>query len=310
MKYREFGKTGLKVSEIGFGGASIAGSGAGYGFGEVSEKEAIDLLLKALDCGVNLFDSAPIYGFSLSEKRMGEAFKNCREKVILTSKSGVSWHENKRVNMTNDPVTTQKMLERSLRDFKTEYIDLYMIHWPDENNDIRYAMEVLARAKFEGKIKYIGLCNTTREDYWKASEVSKIDFFQAEHNLFNHDFYQEFEPELNMSGFMGWGSFDKGILTGRVFKGRTYDRVDARSWAPWWKKQDLETKLSKVEKLKAFCETHKLTLLEFVVNANLSFKNLDTMLCGFKNIDDLETILKARQKEIAPELLREGMNLF
>src|SRR5690606_31267478 len=211
------------------------GSGAGYGFGEVSEKEAIDLLHFALDKGVNLFDNAPIYGFSLSEKRMGKAFKNCREKVILTSKSGVSWHDSGRVNMTNDAAVTEKMLEQSLRDFNTDYIDLYMIHWPDERHDIRYAMEVLARAKASGKIKFIGLCNTTREDYWKAMEVSKIDFFQAEHNLFHQDFYQEFEPELNMSGFMGWGSFDKGILTGRVYKGRTYDKVDARSWAPWWK---------------------------------------------------------------------------
>lgn len=307
MKYNEFGTTGLKVSEIGFGGASIAGEGAGYGFGSISEKESLSILNEALDRGVNLFDNAPIYGFSLSEKRMGKAFKGKRDKVILTSKSGVTWHDSGRVNMTNDPDTTLKMLEQSLRDFQTDYIDLYMIHWPDEKIDIRYPLEVLSRAKNEGKIKSIGLCNTNKSDLEKALEVDKIDYFQAEHSYFNHSFYDEFESELETRGFMGWGGFDKGILTGRVSKERKYDKSDARSWAPWWKGQDLESKLKVVDKLKVYCDKHEMSLLDFVVNYNLSFEKMSTTLCGFKNLHDLEAILDARQKKISHELILEGL---
>ena len=82
----------------------------------------------AFDLGIRLYDTAPIYGFGLSEQRLGNYFKHKREDVFFISKSGVDWHDSKRVNMTNDPAVTQKMLENSLRDLQSDYIDLYMIH--------------------------------------------------------------------------------------------------------------------------------------------------------------------------------------
>lgn len=310
MKKNTLGSTGLLVSQIGFGGASLGGDGGGYAFGFMSEDHALNLVRHAYDLGINLFDSAPVYGFRNSEIRIGKALKDKRDKVIFTSKSGVTWHDNKRINMTNDVKTTRAMLEQSLKDFDTDYIDLYMIHWPDSKIDIRHPMEVLAKAKLEGKIKHIGLCNTNHDDFIKASEISPIEFFQAEHNLFNHEFIKSFKEELTTRGFMGWGTFDKGILTGRVFKGRDYDKSDARKWAPWWKAQDLDKKLSQVNKLQSYLEDYEVTLLEFALHFNLSFKEVSTVLCGAKTIDDLETIILALEKEISPNILLEGSRAF
>jgi myo-inositol catabolism protein IolS len=156
---------------IGFGAASISGEGGGYGFGAISERDAVQLLEQAFHAGIRLYDTAPIYGFGLSEKRIGLAFQQKREDVFYVSKGGVTWDQNKRVDKNNHPDVIQKMLEQSLRDLNTDYIDLYMIHWPDERHDIRPAMEVLTKAKAQNKIRFIGLCNTNERDFKKVLVV-------------------------------------------------------------------------------------------------------------------------------------------
>lgn len=292
---------------LGFGGASVSGEGAGYGFGDITEKEALALLEAAYDQGIRLFDTAPIYGFGLSEQRMGKAFKQNREKVFLVSKSGVSWHDTKRVNMTNDPKTTQKMLEQSLRDLQSDYIDLYMIHWPDANVDIRKPMEVLSRAKREGKIKHIGLCNTYSEDLLKALEIDKVEAVQSQFNLFEQQLKTELfslltEKEIN---FMSWGTLDKGIITGRVTKERKFDESDCRSWAPWWKETDFEARYKALDKLRPLMKKFDISGVELAIGYNLARPELDLVLCGARNREQLEGVVKAAQKRLPADLVAE-----
>jgi myo-inositol catabolism protein IolS len=280
---------------LSFGGAAISGEGAGYGFGTISDNESIDLLHLAFENGFRIFDTAPIYGFGLSEKRMGMAFRQNRDKVFIVSKSGVTWHENRRVDMTNRPEVAQKMLEQSLRDLNSDYIDLYMIHWPDNNVDIRKTMEVLSKARHEGKIKHIGLCNSYVEDIKKASEVDKIEVLQSQFNFFDvtakRDLF-DFAKNEKMS-FMSWGTFDKGILTGRVDEKRKFDESDCRSWAPWWKSQDFKSKFEVMKKLKNIVNEHQFTLTEFALGYNLSNEELTNCICGARNQEQLLDIVKS-----------------
>lgn len=282
---------------IAFGGAAISGEGGGYGFGEISEGAAIDLLHEAYEGGIKIFDTAPIYGFGLSEKRMGIAFKNTRENVFLVSKSGVTWHENKRVDMNNDPKIAEKMLEQSLRDLNTDYIDLYMVHWPDSKFDIRRTVEVLSKAKHQGKIKHIGLCNTNIDELNKAFEVDRIEVVQSEFNLFTNKFVTEqLFPYLNEKqiSFMSWGTLDKGIITGRVDeKRKAYDKSDCRSWAPWWKDADNSAKFEAMKKLWPLLDKTGHTGLELALAYNLSYSELSVTICGAKSSDQLQSLLKA-----------------
>lgn len=296
---------------IAFGGASISGEGGGYGFGDISEGEAIDLLRMGHDLGLRIFDTAPIYGFGLSEKRMGIAFKQNREKVFLISKSGVTWHENKRVDMTNDPSVTQKMLEQSLRDLDTDYIDLYMIHWPDVNVDIRRPLEVLAKAKLQGKIKHIGLCNTTIEDLDKGSEIDRIEVVQSEFNFFQNSSATKLFPYLreNNISFMSWGTLDKGILTGRVDEKRKFEKSDCRSWAPWWKNSDNKSKFHTMEKIWPLLDKHNHTGLEMALGFNLSFPEVSVALCGAKNKVQLASLFKALENLPSQKLQGELVEL-
>lgn len=285
-----------KISQIplGFGGASISGEGGGYGFGAIDDQRAEFILKYAFLKGITVYDSAPIYGFGLSEIRIGRAFKNIREKVFLISKSGVTWHQNKRVNMTNDSKTTRKMLEQSLRDFDSDYIDCYMIHWPDEKIDIRRPMEVLSKAKDEGKIQHIGLSNTNSVDLKLAFQIDKIDVVQSELNLFNRKSSELFsflnERKID---FMSWGTLDKGILTGRVDENRKFDPSDCRSWAPWWKKSDLKSKFDKTKKLQRYLEEHEISPLEMAIGHNFSYKEVTMALCGMKNEGEIDSAIQA-----------------
>lgn len=293
---------------LAFGGAAISGEGAGYGFGKISESDSLNLLNMAYERGFRVFDTAPIYGFGLSEKRMGKAFKSIREKIFLVSKSGVSWHSNQRVNMTNDPKITLSMLEQSLRDLQTEYIDLYMIHWPDANIDIRIPMEVLAKAKHQGKIKHIGLCNTNISELEKSMEIEQVEVVQSEFNFFENSFVQnEIFPFITKHNidFMSWGTLDKGILSGRVNANRTYEKDDCRSWAPWWKSQDRNTKYKIIEKISPILIEQGFSLVSLALAFNLSFPEVSLALCGARNIEQLESLIENLQKLPSKELILE-----
>lgn len=296
---------------LAFGGAAISGEGGGYGFGNISENEAIDLLKLSFDKGFRIFDTAPIYGFGLSELRIGKAFKEMRDKVFIVSKSGVTWHENKRVDMTNDPRVTTKMLEQSLRDLNSDYIDLYMIHWPDARVDIRKPLEVLAKAKAQGKIKHIGLCNTNLDDLEKAAEIDRIEAVQSEFNFFQNTLKDSIFPYLkthNIS-FMSWGTLDKGILTGRVNEARKFEASDCRSWAPWWKNADNKSKFQAMNKIMPLFEKYNLSGLELAIGHNLNFPEVSVALCGARNKEQLDSIFKALEKLPSKEMILEFESL-
>ncbi len=291
------------LSKICFGGAALSGEGGGYGFGSMREADAETLLLQSFEKGINFFDTAPIYGYGLSETRIGKYLKSFREKIFVISKSGVNWHENKRVDMSNSQTVTEKMLHESLKRLNFDYIDCYMVHWPDSQTDIRVPMEVLAKAKKAGKIRNIGLCNTHISDLTKAMEIDSIDLVQSEVNFFNNAFTPEFKNFLQEKNIqaMGWGTFDKGILLDKVSKERKYEKCDARSFAPWWKKQDLTSKLAAVKKLKEALATTSHSLLEFNLAYNFLESNIMSAAVGFKNGEQLETTLKALNNLPTPE---------
>ena len=278
-----------------FGGAAVSGVAGGYGFGDISYQDAIKLLHAAYEGGVRLFDSAPVYGFGESERRIGQAFRG-RDDVFLISKSGVTWNESKRIDMSNDPRLARKMLEQSLNNFGRNVIDLYMVHWPDAKVDIRRTLEVYLRSKEEGKIRHIGLCNTSPEELEKAQEVASIDYIQSEFNLFYRE-PPEIFSHLEDATFMSWGTLDKGLLTRRVNRERElrkdYDFSDCRRKAPWWKQSEVLEKLERLEPLWPFLREQGHSPLELALGHNLSWPECSYVVVGMKNCEQLRDVLSA-----------------
>ena len=298
-----------KISPIplAFGGAALSAEGGGYGFGPVALQESLDALRYCFEQGITIFDTAPIYGFGESERRLAKAFKGEREKVFIISKGGVSWEANKRVVMTNDPVTVLSMFEQSLRDLKSDYIDLYMIHWPDEKVDIRRPLEVLHKLKNQGKIRHIGLCNTTVDELEKAWEIDKVEVVQSEHHFLRPQ-EEELLNFLKKKGisFLSWGTFDKGIITGRVTPGRDFDPCDSRARAPWWKKSNKDEKIMFMQKhLLPFLKEKGHTGIELALGYNLAHPQVSHCLCGGKTVAQWKEIMEALHHLPEPSLLEE-----
>ncbi len=307
VKTRKFGSLDFYVSEIAFGGAAISGEGGGYGFGGISEKESIDLLHACFDAGINIYDTAPVYGFGESERRIGKAFHNRRDDVFLVSKSGVTWNSSKRIFISNDLKTTQMMLHRSLKDLKTDYIDLYMIHWPDSKVDIREPMKALSRAKKEGKIRFIGLSNPRLEDLKKAEEVDRVQVVQDEFNFFKDDLRETLFPLIREHnyGLMTWGTLGKGVLTGRVARDRKFDPSDCRSWAPWWKTSYLQERIDGIEKFQTFLKIAGISGLQAALGFNLGFPEVSAAICGIRNLDQLQSLLATLNSLPSPQKIKE-----
>ena len=211
--------------------------------------------------------------------------------------------------MSNDIKTTQKMLDDSLRRLDSEYIDLYMVHWPDEKVDIRRTLEVLVKAKEQQKILHIGLCNTNEQELEKAKEVCEVEVLQSEFSIFNHTINEWEQSFSDQMSFMSWGTFDKGILTGRVDKKReqtkNYEQGDCRKSAPWWNQGVVLEKIEKYEKLKSLWEQLDVTSVEGAMSFNLSHDFCDILLMGAKSINDWDNILDAKIKDFDYEVLNK-----
>jgi aryl-alcohol dehydrogenase-like predicted oxidoreductase len=290
------------LSRLGFGGASLSGEGGGYGFGKMDEQMAETLIKDAWEMGINLFDTAPIYGFGLSEERMGRYLP---KEAFLITKSGVDWHPNMRVNMSNDPKVTEKMLLASLKRLKREQIDLYMIHWPDASVDIRRPLEVLAKYQEKGAIQHLGLCNSHPEDLKKAKEIAHVSSLQSELNIYQTKAFDLFESDWKNFFSMAWGTFDKGILTGRVTTDRKFDSTDARSWAPWWSKKEVARKIEQVEKISEVIKDEGISLTQLALHYNLNYFGVNSTLIGFKSRNDILEAQQAFLKPIAKNKLQE-----
>jgi aryl-alcohol dehydrogenase-like predicted oxidoreductase len=308
INLRPLGTLGIAVSEVSFGGAAISGEGRGYGFGHIGDEEAAKLLAECFDRGINLYDTAPVYGFGLSEKRIGRAFRNNRDQVIIVSKGGIVWDDRKRIKIDNHPQVMQRMLEQSLKDLQTEYIDLYMIHWPDRHVDIRRPMEYLSRAREEGKIRAIGLCNAGCEDINKADEIDAVGVVQNELNLFNRSAFNDIRELLREkhAGFLCWGTLDKGILTGRVTPERTFDDADARAWAPWWKQEDRTPKYRAMEQIAALLSESGHSALELALGYVLQYREVSAALCGIRNSGQLAGAIDALAHLPPPDIIEKA----
>lgn len=216
MKYRKLGTSGIDVSVIAQGTWAMGNDF----FGDVDKDLAIKCIRTSVDCGVNLIDTAPAYGDDYeSEKVVGEAIKGIRDKVVLATKLGVLRFHGQNYVKCSDPNVMRIELEQSLRTLKTDYIDVYQIHWPDHNNPLEPALEQLVKFKEEGKIRAIGVSNFNVEQIKIAKQVADIACVQPPMNLLNRSSFDNGIMDCcinNNIGVLTYGSLGGGILTGKM----------------------------------------------------------------------------------------------
>jgi len=214
MEY--FTLNGAQVSRIGLGTWAIGGSE----WGAVSEVDAIATCLAIFDHGINLIDTAPIYGFGRSEELIGKAMRQHgrREDFYIATKAGLEWND-RGVFSNSDPARLRQEFEDSLRRLGTDYADLYQIHWPDTTLPVERAAEVLRELYDAGRIRAVGVSNFSINHVRKALEVSPLPIVTNQ---------VEFHPLLNQRELLEYCHSRGVIITAYSPLGRGELLRDAR----------------------------------------------------------------------------------
>ncbi|HUM83029.1 MAG TPA: aldo/keto reductase [Lachnospiraceae bacterium] len=271
MRYMELGSSGRKISKMGLGTWAIGGGPAWNG--DLDERVCIDTIVKAVDAGIDLIDTAPGYNFGNSEIIVGKALKEVdREKVCLVTKCGIVWErEGALFNKVGDrqlyklltPESIRKEIEDSLRRLKTDYIDVYMTHWQAVEpyyTPISETVEELNRLKDEGKIKAIGAANVNKghiEDYCKAGE---LDLVQGKYSVLDRAVEDELIPVCreHKVTLQAYSPLEQGLLSGTI--ARDYVPTGARANKKWWQPGNMQKVIDMLEAWEPFCKKYNCTV--------------------------------------------------
>ena len=293
MEYVKLKNTDISVSRLCMGGCPMGG----YGWGYVSENAVIATVHRAIDGGINFFDTADTYGLGQSERTLAKALVGRRENVIIATKFGVRTGDGKTI-YDNSPEYIEKALNDSLKRLSTDYIDLYQIHYRDKTTPLDAVVEVLERFKEQGKIRCYGLSNIHGEDFKEVEPfIGSFASCQNEYSLVTRDNENDLLVNCNDLQLtpMTWGSLGQGVLTGKYNINSGFGVNDRRSREVYtnFHGDKLRKNIELVEKMKPLAEKLGVSLAALAVRFILDNIPDSVALVGAKNPGQIEGTLTA-----------------
>ncbi len=280
----------LKVSRIALGTWAIGG----WMWGGSDEKEAIDTILKAIDLGINIIDTAPVYGFGKSEEIVGKALKMSgkRQDTIIATKVGLEWN-NSSVFRNSSRDRILKEIEDSLKRLQTDYIDIYQVHWPDEKVSIEETASTMQKLYEEGYIRAIGVSNYTVEQIKEFKKYATLHTCQPPYNLFERQAEKEILPycmKHNIKTLL-YGSLCRGLLSGKMTLQTEFNGDDLRKIDPKFQQPLYAQYLNAVKQLDDFAKNHyKKSVIHLAIRWILDQKGADIALLGARKPHQLDFI--------------------
>jgi aryl-alcohol dehydrogenase-like predicted oxidoreductase len=230
MEQIEIGSSGLMTSRIGLGTWAIGG----WMWGGADEGQAIATIRSAIERGITLIDTAPVYGFGNSEEIVGRALQGgFRDKVQIATKVGLAWNNGK-VFRDSRPARLRQEIEDSLRRLGTDVIDLYQVHWPDLETPFEETASILEDMRRAGKIRAIGVSNFSPQQMDVFRSVAKLDAVQPPYNLFEREMEADVLPYAVKSNttILSYGALCRGLLSGKITAATTFEGDDLRKVDP------------------------------------------------------------------------------
>jgi aryl-alcohol dehydrogenase-like predicted oxidoreductase len=223
--------TALQVSRVALGTWAMGG----WMWGGSNDGESIATIREALAQGINLIDTAPVYGFGDSEEIVGKALESgqLRSKAVIATKVGLEWRGGKIYrNSTRDRIMQE--FDQSLHRLRTDYIDIYQVHWPDPLVPIEETAEAMRELFEQGKIRAIGVSNFSVEQMERFRRVAPLHVLQAPYNLFERAIEADILPYCRANGIatLGYGALCRGLLSGRMRSDTTFEGDDLRGLDP------------------------------------------------------------------------------
>lgn len=294
MEYITLKNSDLNVSRLCMGGCPMGG----YGWGDVQEKELIDAINVAVDNGINFFDTADTYGLGQSEITLAKGLGNRRKDVIIESKFGVRFSSEGTI-YDNSPQYIRKALEGTLSRLRTDYIDIYVIHYRDHKTPIEEVVETLESLQREGKIRYFGLSNIDSENIHELLPFKgKFVCCQDEYSLACRSHEKSLislKNELDVTP-LTWGSLGQGILTGKYNQSCSFDSNDRRSRDIYvnFHGEKLLKNLGIVDAMKPIATAHNVSIAAVAIRFIMDHLNDSVILVGAKRpsqiLSNLESV--------------------
>lgn len=291
MEFVTLADAGLRLSRVGLGTWAMGG---GW-WGPSDRQESYTTIRKAIDLGITTFDTAPIYGLGVSEEVLGQAIKDsgCRDRVVLATKAGLEWTNNKVVRNSSLPRLAQE-LEDSLRRLQTDVIDLYQIHWPDPLEPIEETAAFLGQLLQQGKIRAIGVSNFSPEQMDRFRQVAPLHTAQPPYNLFERQIEAEVLPYCREHGIhtLVYSPLCRGLLSGRMTPQTTFPPGDMRAGIdPKFVEPRYSQYLKAAEALSQFAQDrYGKTLAQLAVRWLLDQPGVSVALWGARKPYHLEAI--------------------
>jgi len=281
---------GVEVSRVGLGTWAIGGTE----WGAVAEDTAIATILSAIDRGINLIDTAPIYGRGRAEELIGEAMRRHgdRHAFYIATKAGLDWSE-RGVYANSTPGRLRREIEDSLRRLGTTYVDLYQVHWPDTLTPVAEVAGVLAEFQAAGKVRALGVSNFSVAQMEEFRSVAPLASDQPPYNIFEREIDTEVLPWCAANGVavLTYSSLCRSLLGGRMQSGMKFEERDIRTVDPKFQEPRFSQYMKAVERLSELArERFGKTIIELAARWVLDRPGVSVALWGAKRPDQLDAV--------------------
>jgi aryl-alcohol dehydrogenase-like predicted oxidoreductase len=311
MKTRKLGNSDLDITPIGFGAWAIGGGDWQFSWGNQDDRDSIAAIHRALELGVNWIDTAAVYGLGHSEEVVAKALKawNGARPYVFT-KCSMVWDESRKIDYKYNEASIRRECENSLRRLDAEVIDLFQMHWPaDEMAETEEGWTAIAKLKEEGKIRWGGVSNFSREELERAQAIAPITSLQPPYSLIKRDIEAEVLPwcEQNGVGVIVYSPMGSGLLTGAMTKERAahLPKEDWRSRNPAFKEPKLSQALALVERLKAVGERRGCSPGEAAIAWTLRRPAVTGAIVGARDARQVEGIIKGAELQLSAQEIAE-----
>jgi aryl-alcohol dehydrogenase-like predicted oxidoreductase len=289
MERAEIPGTSIKVSPVAIGTWAIGG----WMWGGTDEAESVATIRTAFEHGINIVDTAPVYGFGRSEEIVGKAIAEggLRSDVLIATKAGLQW-DGGRVSRNASRARILQEVEDSLRRLRTDYIDVYQVHWPDPLVTIEETAEAMLTLFKQGKIRAIGVSNFSVIQMERFRQVSPLHVLQPPYNLFERGIEADLLPycRKNKIATLGYGALCRGLLSGRMKAATVFDGDDLRRTDPKFLEPRFAQYVAAVQKLDRLAQQRFGKRVIHLAIRWMLDQGITTALWGARHPDQLQPV--------------------